>query len=225
MVIESFEFQAELRRDVGTRAARRIRRLHNGVLGTVYGAGKIPQSIVLTQKDVLKAFENEATFASVLTLKIDNQEQKVVLKDLQRHHTKPNILHVDFQRIKASEKITMRVPLHIVGREACVGIKAGGMISHLQTDVEVRCFPADLPEYIEIDISALDLDTSLHISDLKLPHRVELTTAVESINNVPVVNIHLPRASKADIEAEAHEEDNLSAQSEKIMSNSSELSK
>ena len=205
MATESFEFLAELREDTGKKAARRVRRFEDKVLGTVYGAGKAPQSIALLQKDVLKALKNEATFSSILTLKIGDKKQKVILKNLQRHHTKPKILHIDFQRIKASEKLTMHAPLHFIGEEECTGVKAGGIISHLQTDVEIRCLPADLPEYIEMDISKLDLDESLHLSDLKLPFGVELATAIEETNDLPIVNVHLTRMSRADIEAEAAE--------------------
>ncbi|MFW0094870.1 MAG: 50S ribosomal protein L25/general stress protein Ctc [Coxiella endosymbiont of Haemaphysalis qinghaiensis] len=205
MTTESFEFLAELREDTGKKAARRMRRLDDKVLGTVYGAGKAPQSIALFQKDILKAFENEGTFSSILTLKIGDKEQKVILKGLQRHHTKPKILHVDFQRIKSSEKLTIRIPLHFTKKEECAGVKAGGIISHLQTDVEIRCLPSNLPEYIEVDMSKLNLDESFHLSDLKLPSGVELVTAIGEENNLPIVNVHLPRVSKADIEAEASE--------------------
>ena len=205
MTAESFEFLAELREDVGRRAARRMRRFEDKVLGTVYGAGKAPQSIALLQKDIFKAFTNEGTFSSILTLKIGDKKQKVILKDLQRHHSKPKILHIDFQRIKASEKLTIRIPLHFTDKEECVGVKAGGIISHLQTDVEIRCLPANLPEYIEVDVSKLNLDESFHLSDLKLPSGVELVATIEEENNFPIANVHLPRVSKADIEAEAAE--------------------
>ena len=205
MTIEGFEFHAELREEIGKRAIRRMRRLRDRIPGIVYGAGKTPQPITLIQKDVLQALKNEAVFSSILTLKIDDKKQKVILKDLQRHHTKSKILHIDFQRTKASEKLTMHVPLHFIGEEECAGVKASGIISHHQTDVEIRCFPVDLPEYIEVNISKLGLDKSLHLSDLKLPPRVELVTAIEDESNFPIVSVHLPRVSKADIEAEAAE--------------------
>lgn len=205
MATESFKFLAELRKETGKKAARRIRRLNEKVLGTVYGAGKAPQSIVLWQKDVLKAFENEAIFSSILTLEINDKKQKVILKDVQRHHTKPKILHIDFQRINASKTLTMHVPLHFIGGEESPGVKAGGIISHLQTDVHIRCLPADLPEYIEVCISKLDLDESLHLSDLKLPSSLKLATTIEEENNLPIVSIHLPRVSKVDIKNEAAE--------------------
>ncbi len=157
MAAESFELIAELREFTGKSAARRMRRFEDKVPGTVYGAGKAPQSITLLQKDLLKALESESTFSSILTLKVGDKKQKVILKALQRHHTKPKIVHIDFQRIKASEKLIMNVPLHFLGEDDCPGVEAGGVVSHLQSEVEIRCLPADLPEYIEVDLSHLQL--------------------------------------------------------------------
>lgn len=99
----------------------------------------------------------------------------------------------------------MHIPLHFIREEECPGVEAGGIISHVQTDVDIRCLPADLPEYIEVDISKLGLDESFHLSDLKLPSGVELATAIEEENDLPIVSVHLPRVSKADIEDEAAE--------------------
>ena len=203
MTADSFELKVESRQSTGKSAIRRMRRFENKVPGTIYGSGRAPQSIALLQKDILKALESESTFSSVLTLKIGNKKQKVILKALQRHHTKPQIVHIDFQRIKATEKLTMNVPLHFIGEEECPGVKAGGIISHLQTEVEIRCLPANLPEYIEVDLFQLQLNESLHFSDLKLPSGVELTFIVDEEHDSPIVSVHLPRASKADIEAEA----------------------
>ncbi|QHG92241.1 50S ribosomal protein L25/general stress protein Ctc [Coxiella endosymbiont of Amblyomma sculptum] len=221
MTAGDFEFEAELRKEIGTKSARRIRRLCNKVLGTVYGAGKVPQSVSLLQKDVLKAFASESVFSSVLVLKINGKKQRVILKDLQRHHTKPKILHIDFQRIRASEKIVVRVPLHIIGKEKCIGVRAGGIVSYFHTDVEIRCFPADLPAYVGMDISQLNLDKSLHFSDLELPFGVELATTVKGAKDWPVVGVHLPRVSKDDIAAEIHENSDLSDKSEIASSSSS----
>lgn len=200
MAAETFEFLAELRENTGKKAARRIRRFDDKVPGIVYGAEKPPQSIILLQKDVLKAFENVATFSSILTLRIGDKTQKVIIKDIQRHHIKPKIIHIDFQRIKASEKLNINVPLHLIHEEKCPGVKAGGIISRLQTEVEIRCFPSDLPEYIQVDLSELNLDESLHLSDLKLPLGVEFATNIKE-DDLPILSIHLPRISKIDMEA------------------------
>ncbi|MFW0072399.1 MAG: 50S ribosomal protein L25/general stress protein Ctc [Coxiella-like endosymbiont] len=202
MVAESLELMVALRKSTGKSAMRRMRQFDDKVPGTVYGAGKAPQSISLLQKDILKALKNEAVLSSILTIKISDKKQKVVIKDLQRHHTKPKILHIDFQRIKATEKLTMNIPLHFIGEDECPGVEQGGVISHLQTEVEVRCLPAALPEYIEVDLSRLELDKSFHLSDLKLPAGVELTITPDEQHDLPIVSVHIHRVSQADIEAQ-----------------------
>lgn len=200
MVAESLELMVELRKSTGKSATRRMRRVDDTVPGTVYGAGTLPQSISLLQKDILKALQNEAVFSSILTIKVGNKRQKVVLKALQRHHTKPKILHIDFQRIKATEKLTMNIPLHFIGEDKCPGVEQGGIISHLQTEVEVRCLPAALPEYIEVDLSMLKLDESFHLSDLQLSSGVELTITPDGQHDLPIASVHVPRVSQADLE-------------------------
>lgn len=202
---ETIEFNGELREQVGKAAARRFRRLDK-VPATVYGAGKEPKAITLPQKDVLKALNHEATFSHILTLKIGEKKEKVILKALQRHATKPLIIHMDFQRIKASEKIHMTIPIHFLGEEECPGTKDEGILSRLMTEVDIRCLPANLPEYIEVDVSKLELDESLHLSDLKLPQGVELDILeLNDETDLPIVSVHLPKVSKEDLEAEAAE--------------------
>ena len=205
MAAEDFELIAELRKLTGKGAIRRMRRIEDKVPGIVYGAGKTPQSITLLQKDLLKALKNEAIFSSIFNLKISDKKQRVILKALQRHHTKLKIVHIDFQRVKASEKLIMSIPLHFIGGEKAPGIKESGIISYLQTEVEIRCLPRDLPKFIEISLSQLKLDESLHLSNLTLPSGVELTSAVDEEHDLPIVSIHLPRVSKTDISTEAAE--------------------
>ncbi|WP_267257173.1 50S ribosomal protein L25/general stress protein Ctc [Coxiella endosymbiont of Ornithodoros maritimus] len=205
MAAESFELIAELREFTGKSAARRMRRFEDKVPGTVYGAGKAPQSITLLQKDLLKALESESTFSSILTLKVGDKKEKVILKSLQRHQTKLKIVHIDFQRIKASETLIINVPLHFLGEDDCPGVEAGGVVLHLQSEVKIRCLPADLPEYIEVDLSHLQLDESVHLSNLKLPAGVELTSAVDEEHDSPIVSVHMPRVSKADVQAAEEE--------------------
>ena len=205
MVTENLELMVELRKSTGKSAMRRMRQFDDKVPGTVYGAGRTPQSISLLQKDILKALQNEAVFSSILTIKVDDKKQKVVLKDLQRHHTKPKILHIDFQRVKATEKLTMNIPLHFIGEDECLAVKQGGVISRLQTEVEVRCLPAALPKYIAVNLSRLALDESFHLSDLKLPSGVELTIRPDEQHDLPLASVHVPKVSQADIEAEEAE--------------------
>ncbi|QTS84239.1 50S ribosomal protein L25/general stress protein Ctc [Coxiella endosymbiont of Amblyomma nuttalli] len=202
MIAENLELTAELRNSMGKSAVRRMRQFDDKVPGIVYGAGKIPQAVSLLRKDILKALQNTAVFSSVLTLRVGDEQQKVVLKNLQRHCIKSTILHIDFQRIKATEKITINIPLHFIGEDECSAVKQGGVISHLQTEVAVRCLPANLPEYIVVDLSKLKLNESFRLSDLKLPSEVELTVTSNQQRDLPLVSVHILRVNQADIEAE-----------------------
>lgn len=185
-----FELSIEPRNSFGKGQTRRLRRLDKKVPATVYGAGKPPLSIMLTHHQLDKALQNEAFYSHILTLKLDGAEEKVVLKDLQRHPSKPLIMHADFLRISATEKLTMHIPLHFTHEDVAPGVKLqNGIISHMLSEVEVRCLPADLPEYIEVDLSQLNLDETIHLSNLKLPKGVELL-ALSHHDDRPVVNIH-----------------------------------
>ncbi|MDE0841022.1 MAG: 50S ribosomal protein L25/general stress protein Ctc [Porticoccaceae bacterium] len=169
-----FTLNAKGREVSGKGASRRLRRLAGEIPGIVYGGKKDPQSITLVHKDVLKALENEAFYSHIVRLDIDGKSQDVVLKDLQRHPAKTAILHMDFLRISKTTALTIRVPLHFINEDACVGVKQdGGIISHTMSELEIQCLPKDLPEYIEVDVAALALGETLHISDIKLPLGVE----------------------------------------------------
>ncbi len=191
----SFELNAQPREVFGSGASRRLRRLENRVPAILYGASEPPLPISFEHNQVLRALENEAFYSHILTIKLDGIEQKAVLKDLQRHAYKPYILHMDLQRVSAKEKITMSVPLHFKGETEAPGVKdEGGVLTKLLTSVEVRCLPAALPEYLEVDVSQLRLDESILLSQLSLPKDVELTAAISHEEDRPMVNIHIPRA-------------------------------
>ena len=170
-----FEVHAEARTDEGKGASRRLR--HAGkVPAVVYGAGKDPVSVSLDHNQFIRHLAEEAFYAHILTLVIDGKKDQVVLKDLQRHPANDNkIMHADFLRVDAAHAMTMTVPLHFLNEEIAPGIKAGGLSSHLMTEVEVTCLPQDLPEFIEVDLSSLELDGSIHLSELVLPKGVSLT--------------------------------------------------
>jgi large subunit ribosomal protein L25 len=186
-----FEIEASLRRDVGKGASRRLR--HNEkVPAVVYGGGKAATSLTLEHKKIAKALENEAFYSHILTLKTDSEAEKVILKAVQRHSFKARILHVDFQRIRADEKLQMHVPLHFTGQEDAPGLKEGGIFSHIASDVLVSCLPAHLPEYIAIDVSQMALNDILHLSDIKLPEHVELVDLLHG-NDKGIVSLHIPR--------------------------------
>jgi large subunit ribosomal protein L25 len=173
-----FELIAEPRNDVGRSANRRLRR-SGRVPGIVYGADLETTSISLDHNHITSKLENEAFYSHVLTLNLAKEKLKVVLKDLQRHPYKLTIMHIDLQRIQEKEKLTMRVPIHIINEESCPGVKLeNGIATSLMSDLEIVCYPKDLPEYIEIDIGELHVGDSVHLSDIKLPADVELDVLI-----------------------------------------------
>ena len=207
-----FELSAQTRGTTGKAEARRMRR-NDLVPGIIYGAGKEPAMITLEHDKILHALEHEAFYSHILDIKLDGKSESVVLKDVQRHVFKPKIVHVDFLRVSATEKLTMHIPLHYLGEEESAGVKEGGVISKLMTDIEVRCLPKDLPEFIEVDITHVGLDESLHISDIKLPQGVELLHELDEEHDHPIISVHTPKVDKADLEADAAEAEAAAAES------------
>ncbi|NEX22103.1 50S ribosomal protein L25/general stress protein Ctc [Thiorhodococcus mannitoliphagus] len=193
-----FEVVAQPRAAAGKGASRRLRR-EGLVPAIVYGAHKEPEAISVSHNELLKHLEHEAFYSHVLDLKIGDAGTKVVLKDLQRHPAKPFILHADFMRVSQDEKLKMVVPLHFVNEEKCAGVKMGGVISHNLTEIEISCLPKDLPEFISIDMTELDVGGIVHLSEIQLPAGVELAHAPDP--DEPVVVIHGAR-SGGDEEAE-----------------------
>jgi large subunit ribosomal protein L25 len=202
----SFTIAAETRSDVGKGASRRLR--HTGkVPGVIYGAGADPVSITLDQDDLMHHLDHEAFYSHILTVEVDGKAEKAVLKDLQRHPAKPKVLHADFLRVGENDVITMHVPLHFMGEEGSPGVKAGGIASHLMTAVDVACKAKDLPEFLEVDLSALETGESIHLSDIKLPAGVEIPALAQGPDHdLPVASIHMPRGAGAEEEAEGGEE-------------------
>lgn len=191
------QFNAELREGSGGKAeSRRLRRLQDRIPAVIYGAAKDNQSITLPHKDVMLNLAHESVYSQILTLNIGGTAEKVVLKDVQRHPVKNRILHVDFLRVNMKEKLKMNVPLHFVGEDKNEAVKEGGLVSHLMNELEVKCLPGNLPEYIEVDVANLALDESIHLSQISLPSGVELAHAADETHDHTVVSIHLPRAAK-----------------------------
>jgi large subunit ribosomal protein L25 len=211
---ESFVVEAEPRTDLGKGASRRLRR-EGKVPGVIYGAGKEPASISLEQNVLLHQLDNEAFFSHILTVKVGKDEEQAILKDLQRHPSKPFIMHVDLQRVSAKEKIRVHVPLHFLNEETAPGVKAGGLVSHNITEVEVSCLPKDLPEYLEVDLGSLDLEDVVHLSEIPLPKGVELVELLHGEgHDQSVITIHLPRGAKEEEEAEEAEAGEVAAAGE-----------
>ena len=197
-----FQLNAELRTDMGKGASRRLRREHK-VPAIIYGGGHAPSSLTLPHKDVAKSLENEAFYSHILTINVAGKPQTAVLKAVQRHPYKPFIMHMDFQRVTETDKIHMHVPLHFKGEDIAPGVKLrGGIVNHLMNNVEVHCLAKDLPEFIEVDVSPLNVGESLHLSDLNLPNGVEIPgLEAGSEHDLPVVAIVLPRAAVESEEA------------------------
>ncbi len=190
-----FELEVQPRETLGKGASRRLRRCEDKVLGVVYGGNEKAQPITLAHHHVVKALENEAIYSHILTITSNGKKQKVVLKDIQRHPYKPRVMHMDFMRIDENKPITMHVPLHFLGQETAPGVVlGGGIVTHHMVELEIKCLPRDLPEFIEIDLTNAELDTVVHLSHVKLPKGVETTLVVHSAeDDLPVVSIHKPK--------------------------------
>ncbi|VAW84545.1 LSU ribosomal protein L25p [hydrothermal vent metagenome] len=190
----TFELSATRRDNTGTANARRLR--HTGkVPAIVYGEGKDPMTITLEHHLMLANLEHESFYTQILDVKCDGQSEKVVLKDLQRHPSKAIIMHMDFQRVSDTSKIKMHVPLHFIGEDIAPGVKQeGGSVAHTVNHVDVLCLAKDLPEFIEADVSTLNVGEALHLTDLKLPEGVELLALQQGADhNLTVAIISKPR--------------------------------
>ena len=170
----SIELNAELRTDTGKGASRRLRHA-NKVPAILYGAGKEPESLTLEQKDVQYELQHEAFFTQVLELNVGGKKQDVLLRDLQHHPYKQDILHMDFQRVEAKKEMHVNIPLHFINEDIAPGVKTeGGAISHVMSEVEIVCLPKNIPEFIDVDLSELHIGEIVHLSDLKMPAGVEV---------------------------------------------------
>ena len=183
----NFEVIAQARAEQGSGASRRLRNAGR-VPAIVYGAGKDAQAVTLDHNSIFHALRVEAFHASVLSLNIDGQVEKVLLRDVQHHPFRQLILHIDFQRVDPNTKLHIKVPLHFVNADVAPGVKlGGGIVRHVLNEVEVSCLPADLPEFIEVDLANLGAGQSIHMSDLKLSAGVELV-ALHRGDNQTVAN-------------------------------------
>jgi large subunit ribosomal protein L25 len=190
----SFELVAEFRETQGKGASRRLR--HAGkVPAILYGGHAAARTLTLSHQKLLIMLDNERFYSTILNLKVGDQSQAAILKDVQRHPFKNAIVHVDFQRVEENEKIRISIPLHFSGAAVSPGVKSqGGIVSHMRTEAEVSCLPKDLPEFIEVDISGLSLNESIHLSQLKVPPGVVLVELAKE--DAAVVAIHSPRAEE-----------------------------
>jgi large subunit ribosomal protein L25 len=164
----SLVLNATLREDMGKGASRRLRHA-NMLPGIVYGAGKDPVNITLQQKDVQHELPNEQFYSQVLSLVIDGKAEDVLLRDIQHHPYRQQVMHMDFIRISQDQVVHVHSPLHFVGEEVSPGVRnEGGVVNHMMMEVELECLPKDIPEFIEVDISEMHVGDIVHLSDLKL---------------------------------------------------------
>lgn len=204
---QKFEINAELRDQIGTGVMRRLRRVEERIPAVIYGGGEKSEPISLSHQEMKLALENEAIFSHILNLKIKGKSQQVVLKNVQRHAYRPKILHIDFQRVKATEKINVTVPIHFINAEKAPGLEEGGIFSHSMTEIEVTCLPRDLPEALELDVGHLAVGDTLHLTDLKLPENVMLSVGplseLDENQNRMIVSLHVQKAEPvSELEAE-----------------------
>ena len=205
MAIDHFAINAVDRsaEQQGKGASRRLRK-QNLVPAIIYGGGEEPTAISITINELVKSLEYEAFFSQILTITTDKgDEQQVVIKDLQRHPAKGFPMHADFQRIVKGQKINMNIPLHFSGREDAPGTKAGGILSTLVTEVEIVCLPSQLPEYLEIDVSGMEIGDLFRLSDIKLPEGVIIFDLdMEDAHDRTVVNMQPPTVEEVDEDAD-----------------------
>jgi len=208
--MNEYQVDAQLRTETGKGAMRRMRRAGR-VPGVIYGAGKDPEHISLAFNQILHQLENEAFYSHILTVDIEGRKTQAVLKALQRDPASYRVTHADFLRVRASEQLTMRVPLHFINEEDCAGKREGGVISPLETDVEITCLPKDLPEYIDVDLLNVGIGDTVHLSELALPEGVVLTANLEEPeNDHSLVSIQMAQDLDVDeVEEEAGEEEEL----------------
>ncbi|MFV8816691.1 50S ribosomal protein L25/general stress protein Ctc [Haliea sp. E17] len=207
---DQFEVQAELREDLGKGASRRLRRHADKIPAIIYGGDKEPQSLTLVRKDLEKSLENEAFFSHVLSVNVGGDVQKAILKDLQRHPAKDLVMHADFLRVSDKVAIKVHVPIHFTNEEACHGVKMqGGIIQHLETDIEVSCLPGDIPEYIEVDMLNVETGQIIHLSDIALPAGVtSVALALGEDHDLAISSVIAPKGgAAADAAEEAGEGD------------------
>ena len=194
----SFELVADPRDGMqGKGASRRLRR-SGKVPAILYGGHNEPRQILLDHQNLLTLLVNERFFSTILALKIKGETQAAIVKDVQRHPAKNQIVHMDLQRVLENEQIRMQIPLHFKGGAGSPGVKTqGGVVSHLLNLVQVMCLPKDLPEYLELDLSAMEINDIKRLSDIPLPAGVTLVDLAHG-RDEPVVSIHHPRAEEVE---------------------------
>ncbi len=199
---KTFDIVAETRNDQGKGASRRLRRAAK-VPAILYGGQGEPATITLDQLKLLNVIGDEKFYSSIINLKLDGADQQAVVKDVQMHPAKNQVLHLDLQRVLADQPIRINLPIHFLNAGSAPGVKLqGGLASHLKTEVEISCLPKDLPDALEVDMSQMNLNDTIFLKDLQLPQGVTLPELAQG-RNPPVVSIHPPRVEEPEPAADA----------------------
>ena len=204
---EEFNLIAEMRDDQGKGASRRLRR-QGKVPAVIYGAGRDPRNLMFDHNKVLRQLDDPSFYSSILNIKVGEKSRAAIVKDIQRHPSKKQIIHIDLQRIVEDEQIKMQIPIHYLGEEDAVGVKiGGGTVTKLMTELEISCLPKDLPEFLEVDISDLELDQMLNVSDISLPEGVEISDIIKEQDQAIVSIQEIKEIIEEEIEDEDSESD------------------
>jgi large subunit ribosomal protein L25 len=189
------------RTEQGSGASRRLRTAGQ-TPGIIYGGTSKPVNIKLDHNALWHALKKETFHSSILDMEIEGKVEKVLLRDFQMHAYRQQVMHVDFQRVDAKQKIHVKVPLHFINAEISPAVKlSSGIISHVIADLEISCLPKDLPEFIEVDLTAIEVGQSIHLSDIKLPQGV--TAVLHGGQDNPTIATASIPAGKVESEAEA----------------------
>jgi large subunit ribosomal protein L25 len=198
---KDFDLIAELRDEAGTSNSRRLRR-SGMVPAIIYGAGEENLRLIIDHNHLLKKVASENFLTSILSVKIQDNEESVLIKDIQVHPSKRQIMHLDLQRVIADQVLRVNVPIHYINGDLAPGVKlGGGTVSALMNEVEVSCLPKNLPERLEVDVARMELDELLYLSDIPLAEGVEISLLTqEEPNNEPIVAIRLLRIQEEEPE-------------------------
>jgi len=180
------------REKFGKRASKRYRR-ENLVPAEVYGASKDNQSILVNSFELTNQIKDPQFYSNVIDLNVGKTKIEVILKDIQRDPQKSHITHIDFLEVDQNVKITVNVPINFINEDTCVGVKqSGGVVSHIITEIEINCLPKDIPENIEVDVQELDINQSIHLTEIKLPDGVEFLSGTDKDHDSAVVKCYQP---------------------------------
>ncbi|MBV35598.1 MAG: 50S ribosomal protein L25/general stress protein Ctc [Rickettsiales bacterium] len=206
--MSDFTLKAELRSDIGKGASRRLRRLADKIPAIVYGGKEEAKSITLDHDEINNMLDDEAAYSSIINLDIEGETEEVLITDLQRHPFKLKLMHVDFKRIVRGEDMLANIPLHLINEDKAPGKKSGGVVTQPLTVVEISCRPSKLPEYIEVDLSNLEIGESIHLSEVELPEGVQIAAFMHGEieeHDQAVVNMLPPAVEESDDDVEVDE--------------------